>query len=392
MSKLLKSEFYRILKSPKNRIIIMILLIYPFLFTGWIEFKSNSYMEELSEFHMNQSHIANIRALSLIRATSESEVIENRDQLITFFQDVSRHELSAGKFLDSDNRNNYHFINTSLNKVYNLYLNALENGLITDQVIRELGYTKLELKANAFYTDYLQKNVEEIWLNEFEVNGINSIKLFFNGQNLLILVILFFLLLSDIYIKDIHEGSYKQLFTHAIDRGKLLTAKLIVVLSLYLGISILIIFLAYFISSTLGGTGHFDYPLISNANNSSSENSFQIISIMNYLALSVVQFTAVSIALLFLSVFLSVKYNSFNIPMGIVFSLLFITFTINTILPDNSLLRDIYPFSYLYSDNVLNVNTSSSLVLCLALNGIIILGSLVASINCLSKKDLHGIA
>ena len=98
---MIKSELFRFLRNAKNRIILFILFIYPLIFVTSIYFQSNSYMETQSELHMNQSRIANIRALTLERG-SDDDFLKDRKELIIFLKDISRNELSAGKFSKSD--------------------------------------------------------------------------------------------------------------------------------------------------------------------------------------------------------------------------------------------------------------------------------------------------
>jgi len=391
---MIKSELFRFLRNAKNRIILFILFIYPLIFVTSIYFQSNSYMETQSELHMNQSRIANIRALTLERG-SDDDFLKDRKELIVFLKEISRNELSAGKFYKSDVEKNYHFINTSMKKVYLLYLDALDKGLITEQIISELGYTQTDLSVKAFYTKYLEENVEKLILNVYEINGANGVKLFFSGENILILMLILVLLLSDIYIKDLIEGSYKQIYTLSFSRWNIFKAKWIVAVIVFLAIVFYAVIMIFLLTTVIGGIGDFEYPVISKVfdlNLIEFENSdFHIISIWQYIAYGILQLIVGAIALITFVIYSSIRLNSLNNAVGVGFISLLIVFLINSIMPEYSYMRAIYPFSYLYIDNILNINTYVNGAFGFVSNCTIIIGTLVLCYFNLVKLDLNGI-
>lgn len=374
MSKLVRLELYRFFKNTKNRVILVIILVYPFLLFAWLEHQSGSYMKIQSDLHMNQSRIANIRALTLMRAKDDNSIniVSNNDQLITFFQEVSRNELSAGKFYLSNDQKNYKFINTSLKKIYDLYLNALDNELISDQVILELGYTRADLEAGAFYSEYLDENLETIYLNKFEINGFNATKLVFSGQNLIVLILLIVLMLSDIYLKDLLEGGYKLIYSLQIDRRKLLLSKLIVALVILVILILYVTLTVFLVSSVIGGYGDPEYPIVSTSINqfylSSNEMSFQVTPIWLYILIGFIQIVLVCSTLVYLMILVSISIKSLSVVMGASLGILFFTFFINSMMPASSIWRAIFPFSYIYVENLLNVNSISNLTIGFLIN------------------------
>ena len=390
---MVKSELFRFLRNTKNRVLLFFVCIYPFIFVTSIYFQSYSYMKSQGELHMNQSRIANIRALTLERG-SEDDILKNRKELVKFFKEISINELSAGKFYASDIEKNYHFINTSLKKVYLLYLEALHNGLIDEHIISELGYTQTDLTVNAFYTNYLEENVENISLNFYDLKGVNGIKLFLSGENILVLMILLILLLSDIYIKDLLEGSYKLIYTLSFSRWKIFKAKWLISVSVLLSTVFYNMIIIFLLTTIIGGIGDLEYPLISKVlyfdliefNNT----DFYLIPLWRYILYGILQLIVSAIALITSIIYCSIRLNSLKKTIGVGFISLFMVLLINSIMPEHTYMRVIYPFSYLYIENLVNINTYVNWFFGLVMNSTFILVLLIFSYFSLVNLDLNG--
>lgn len=384
-------------KRTKNKIIVFIIVLYSVLFSIFTWYSSSDYLESEGNLHMSRSRVANTQAMTLIKLrefNSRELADEGADKKIEFFSELSKHELTVGKFLLSGNKDNDRFINLTLNKIYGLYITSIQDEVIPLQEIKGHGFTFEELRAREAYTLFLDGYKEDLVLNPYEVNSANMSMRFFSGINLIVLTSLIILLIFDGYLTHIHDGSYKIMYTLEYSRKQVFISK--VAVELIIGVTMFIVSFCTInmIGFFIGGLGDWKYPMMSKglsvASQINSVNSFSILPLHQIVTASFVLYLFMLASLITLILLISLKTDSTNASIGVFFCIVFLSVLLNATQSESSIIKGHFPYSYLFIENVWSVKEQFNLWYGYVSNITLLLVSLIYMRFEIEKKDLLG--
>ncbi len=364
---MLRSTLKLHFKNTKNRFLLCFVLVYSVIFVFYVWHNSIGYLESAGNLHMNRSRVANTQAMTLSKTRQINPgglTIEDLDKKIDFFSTISKNELTVGKFLLSEDRKNFKFINFTLNSIYRQYLNAIDDEIIPIQAVYDRGYTLEELSAQESYTRFLDTYDNDLILNPYEVNSANLSMKFLTGPNLMILTCLVVFSVFDIYLINLKDGSYKILYTLSENRRKVVFLKIIV--GIIVGITAIIMSFGVInlIGYMVGGLGNWHYPIMTKGypiTVFSTSKTYEILPLVQVVFLSLALYLVILTSLMAFTIFISLLANSSSTTISVFFSLIFITVIIHITQSPNSLISLIYPYSFLIIESVWSVKTQLNL-------------------------------
>ncbi len=397
MIKIVKNEIYKFFKSKKNIIIIILFFAYLLCINFYNIKEYKIYMNKTKQsYHVKYLQAeGNWRGLSRLLVRTDllsTEEIEEIEKKIEFYR-VERGNLRfiEGKYVD--NRPEYYRdILIYNNERYDNILNGLDEGVITEQIIN---LRKEDIKKQISLNQYVLDNDIEPIINPYTMTGANSLVMFLEGNNLIILIFFIVLLTVDIYLSEVEEGSYKLVYTQPFERRKIFFGKVITILIVSLLLMALGVILNFFILSVIYGVGNMNYPFITN-------ESIKHISFNNqygeYIILPLWKFAILGFGLLIpnlictiaLIIFISIFTDSNRKTLGISIMLLVLAFIFDNFLEKQSIVNLIYPYSYLYVRNSIELNTRSNYLFGILLNSLIGIGLFVMSYYKFVRKDFLG--
>lgn len=364
---MLRSTLKLHFKNTKNRFLLCFVLLYSVIFVFYVWHTSIGYLESAGNLHMNRSRVANTQAMTLSKTRQINPgglTIEDLDKKIDFFSTISKNELTVGKFLLSEDRKNFKFINFTLNSIYRQYLNAIDDEIIPVQAVYDRGYTLEELSAQESYTRFLDTYDNDLILNPYEVNSANLSMKFLTGPNLMILTCLVVFSVFDIYLTNMKDGSYKILYTLSENRRKVVFSKIIVGIIVGTTAIILSFGVVNLIGYMVGGLGNWHYPIMTKGypiTVFSTSKTYEILPLVQVVFVSLALYLVILTSLMAFTIFISLLANSSSTTISVFFSLIFITVIIHITQSPNSLISLIYPYSFLIIESVWSVKTQLNL-------------------------------
>lgn len=397
MIKIIKNEIYKFFKNKKN--IIIIILFFAYLlginFYNLKEYKM--YMNETKQsYHAKYLQAeGSWRSLSKMLVRTDllsTEEIEEIEKKIVFY----RAERGNLRFIEAKYVNNrpeyYRDILIYTNERYENMLKGLENGAVTEE---NINLSKENIQKGMYLNKYILDNDIEPIINPYTMTGANSLVMFLEGNNSIILIFFIVLLAVDIYLSEVEEGSYKLAYTQPFQRRNIFWGKVITILIVSLSLIALGVILNFGILSIIYGVGNMNYPFI-------SAESIKHISFSNvygeYIILPLWKFVIMGFGLLIpilictiaLIISISIFTDSNRKTIGISIMLLVLAFIFHNFLTKKSIVNLIYPYSYLYARDAIELNTRSSYLFGILLNSLIGIGLFIMSYYKFVQKDFLG--
>lgn len=397
MAKIIKNELYKFFKTKKNIIIIIVLFVYLLGINFYNLKEYKSYMKETKQIYHTKYLQAegNWRGLSrlLVNADtlSDKEIDEIEKQM-----DFYRAERGSLRFIEAkfiDNRPEYYEdILVYTNERYNNMLKGLDNGAVTE---KEINLRKEDIEKEIYLNQYILDNKIEPTINPYTMTGANSLVLFLEGNNLIILIFLIALLSVDIYLSEIEEGSYKVVYTQPFKRKDVFFGKIITISIVSLLLLGLAAILNFGILSIIYGIGNLNYPFITNEivkhiSFSNVHGEYIILPLWKFVVMGFGLLVPIIIFTITLIIFISIYTDSNKKTMGFSIMLLVLAFIFNNFLTRQSIVNLIYPYCYLYIRNAIEINNRSNYLFGIILNSLMSIGLFMMSYYKFIRKDFLG--
>jgi ABC-type transport system involved in multi-copper enzyme maturation permease subunit len=235
MKRIIKNEFQKFFKSRKNIIIIILFFTYVLGMNFYNLKQYNLYMKETAETYrsryMQADGIFGQNALRLEK--DENLTDKEREELeeeMEFYR-VERNKLMLiSQTYEEDNKEKFYYVLIAENDRYKNILKGLEDEIIEKGFLKEKGLNMEEIHKKMHINQYMLDNDIQPILNPYTMTGANSLIMFLDGENLLILIFLIALLSIDIYLSEIEEGSYKLAYSQPFERKQIFLGKVIVII------------------------------------------------------------------------------------------------------------------------------------------------------------------
>lgn len=400
MKKIIEIEIYKIFKSKKNIVIILLLFLYIIGLNFYNYQKHNEYMKKEYQVYNNKrlqlegilGHNTRLLEKKKDLTIEEKGKLEQRIEFLT----VEKNKLLVIESGYKENEpDRYNIILIAENDRYKNIIKGLNEGVITEDFIRNTNLDMQEIQKKIYLNQYILDNEIRPILNPYTMTGSNALVMFLEGNNLLILMFFLVLLSIDIYLLEIEEGSYKLLYNQPYERKKIFFGKMITILLVSLLLIILIAMFNFVIVTLVNGIGDMNYPFIKCENIkklSLRENprDIMIIPLWEYVIRGFGLLVPIIFFTIALVISISIFTDSSTKTLGISIILLVLLFMFNNFVSSQSTVNLIYPYSYLYMRDVIETRTYSNYAFGILLNTILTISLFIVSYYKFIGKDLLG--
>ena len=400
MSKIIKNEFYKFFKSRKNIIIVIMFFVYLLGINFYNLQEYKVHIKETTQIYSNRRMQAEgiLGQSILLLEKNEKLTSEEKEKLkreIEFYTVERNKLLVIAQTYSEDIPEKYRHILIAENDRYNNILNGIDDGVIAEDFLRDKRLTIEEMNKQMHFNKYIMDNEIEPMLNPYTMTGANSLAMFLDGNNLIILIFLIALLSVDIYLSEIEEGSYKLSYTQPFMRKSLFLGKIITIGIISLLLIVLGVVLNFIIVSIFYGIGNMNYPFITNESISSisfsaSHGEYIILPLWKYIIMGFGLLLPILLFTISLIICISIFSDSSTKTLGFSIMLLVLAFIFNNFLSDQSIVNLIYPYCYLFVRNVIEVNNQSNYLFGILLNGLMAIVLFIMSYNKFVHKDYLG--
>lgn len=208
----------RFIKNRKNQFIVLVLILCLTFINFFIIARNEDYFsEEFSKYQGVASYLKGTAVMSKIKGGVEENPVK-RDKLLKigdYTEEMYGYTTSIVNFYKRnlegntiDEKEKIRFLENKI-KLNEKIISGIDLGYIDDYYYNLVDRNKEELLEDIIFDEYLLKNMDEYNLNPYEVSGINSLNYIFSEKFIGILMFLFLLFFTDIFTKDMSEGSYK---------------------------------------------------------------------------------------------------------------------------------------------------------------------------------------
>ena len=265
---LLRFEIYKIFKSRKFLVLLVILVTYILGSIGFQQYQSSVYMKNEALSYMNQAKFSERVAASIkaeiVNLEKQNKSIPNEMQLrLELFNEIARAQGSIGFFMDKNNKEDYSFIVFTQYNLNQRIIEGLEKGLFTQKEINQRGYQKEALNQDLTLANYWINNNKDIELNPYIVTGVSALRTYLSYLNIFVILLFVVFLISDVHVLEVNGGAYKLLMTSPYNRINVYLAKVITMLLLTIIILMGTATLRFGISTLMGGVGDWQFPVAS---------------------------------------------------------------------------------------------------------------------------------
>ena len=215
MTKIVKNEMYKFFKNKKN--IIVIILFFAYLlginFYNLKEYKM--YMNETKQVYLSKyskaEGMVKVYAERIVRTDIFTpDEIKEIEELMNFYRvERSKLKLIERKYVNNKPAEYYKDILVYQNERYDNILKSLNEGVIDEKTLSEMNLKLEDIKKEMKVNQYILDNEIDPIINPYTMTGANSLIMFLEGNNLLVLIFLISLLAIDIYLSELEEGCYK---------------------------------------------------------------------------------------------------------------------------------------------------------------------------------------
>lgn len=400
MHKLMNCEFNKFTKSKKNKLMLLVLIIYFISLMIIYTIANGKYFSKLERYMEEQQLHAegHIRVINFQKQANEDQHLEYEiDPLELEFWNIEKITSIQLKHLYKTNKNEdlKRILRVEIEKYENL-LDGVEKGFISKASLDAREQSVSELKKQIILNNYLLENDIVPLESPYKLTGINFLVLLLKDANPMIIIILLSLFCIDVFLNEMEEGSYKLHFTQPFTRKKIFISKITTAILFTIGIVFALILIMFIILSLINGVGSGDYPqtiaesniLFFLGNNLGNLNNIEITSSIHYIVLGHIMLLVLVISITIITLAISIFTNSSSSTLGILTSIFMMSFVLNTFGEEESLINLFYPLSYLNIDAVLNAQVKSSYLLGLIVNLLICIILIILSYKVLMKRDL----
>lgn len=405
MKRIIRSEFYKFFKSKKNIIVIIIFLTYLFGMNFYNLNKKSLYMKEQGQvYNLKQAQADGMLSSTTILLDKYDEMSLKEKQGINKedlegekkFYNVERNKLLVMAYnYKDDNPEKYKHILMAENDRYENILLGIEDGVIEKGFLNDTALTMEDINKRTYINKYILENEIQPILNPYTMTGANSLIIFLEGNNLLILMFLIALLSIDIYLSEVEEDSYKLAYTQPITRQQIYLAKLATIIIVSLLLILLGIILNFIVVNIIFEMGNLNYPFVSmesikaiSFNGGYGEHI--ILPLWKFFIMGLVLLLPIVLVTISLIIFISIFTDSSGNTLGFPIMLLVLAFIFDNFLPKESIVNLIYPYSYLFIKNAIEINNRSNYLFGILLNSLLSIGLFMLSYYKFISKDFLG--
>ena len=368
MSKLIGVEWIKFRESRKNRMILLLIVLYLIGLIAYNQIQYNSYYSDMERSMIDEKNTAN-GSLALIQLLEDGDQNYIKDaREVLFFSNESRNSLLLEYHYKDLDYEKWESLLQAENQKFSNLIQGEEDGFISEDLVNARGQNPLDMKGKIHLNEYLINNQIEPYLNPHEINGINFLILLLKGYTPLLLIIFAVLLSLDIFSKELEEGSYKMYYTQPYTRKYAYWSKILSALTFGIGVISILILLFFLIISMIYGIGKVSYPqimipsqgLMSLTDNSRFLGEFQIVSSVRFIALGYLIYAITCGMCISISAIISLVIKSTTKTLGLLTSAILVDYILDIFIKNNSIIRLYYPLSYAKIDEVLigKINTS----------------------------------
>ncbi|WP_353093581.1 ABC transporter permease subunit [Tissierella praeacuta] len=401
MTKTIKNEIYKFFKSKKNIIVIILFFAYLLCINFYNLKEYKIYMKEIKQEYLNNYaqadgfFMGNARLLVSRSDILTDEEIEEIEKQMEFYKvERSKLKLIEGKYVN--NRPEYYRdILIYKNERYENIIKGLNDGVIKEDFLLGKNSNIEEIQKEVALNQYILDNEIEPVINPYTMTGANSLVMFLKGNNLIILVFLIALLSIDIYLSEVEEGSYKLSYTQPFERKDIFLGKVITILIISMLLIVLGAILNFGAISSIYEVGNMNYPFIANENINqivfnNNNTEYTIMPLWKYVLLGFGLLLSIVIFTITLIICISIFTDSSKKTMGTSIMLLILAFIFDNFLTKQSIVNLIYPYSYIYIRNAIEVNKRSNYLFGILLNSLMSIGLFIMSYYKFIQKDFLG--
>jgi len=406
MIKAIKFELRKNIKSKKNKLLCLGLIIYVIVFAISLVYKEKEYDENqhtICEYNLIEyGSIISINAIKLEGVDESSELYKKIQEESNFYQSQYSSDMLINRFFSGKMKGHEKSLEDEINFTkalkmrYTSMKNAFENGAIDSEYLESRGLSIDQVDREIEYIDNLLQSNTPIIINPYTLNGANFLKNFFTGSNLIIILIFILLFVVDSYALELREDSYKTLYTSPIKRKTILLSKILASYMLVCFIMLMVLAIAFMIISLIFGWGKLLYPLsinegVTNLNPIITNMNQGYIQLYKMIIVDFINFMVLVLFVIVFSISLSVRSNSEMLSFGVLLTILMLSYITHSIDAFMNANRFFNPISFIFYEDLmssqLKVNHSYGVLLQLLLSTLLI----VITTFRFKNKDLVGI-
>lgn len=405
MKKTIKNEFYKFFKNKKNIIIIIIFIAYLLGMNFYSLNKGSLYMQEQGYLYMNRAAQANGMLSSTTLQLNgydeltigekdifKKEILEKEKE----FYNVERNKLLLLQHTYNDNNPpKYKNILIAENDRYENIIQGINDGVIKKEFLKDKNLTIEEITKKTYINKYMLENKIDPILNPYTMTGANSLVSFLEGNNLIVLMFIIGLLSIDIYLSEIEEGSYKLAYTQPVTRKQIYLGKLTTVMVISLLLLLFGILLNFIIINIIFELGNMNYPFftmesIKTITFSGGFGEYMVLPLWKYFILGLILLFPIILFTIAFIMFISIFTDSSSKTLAFPIMLLVLAFIFNNFVGKQSIVNLIYPYSYLFIKDSIELNNRSNYLFGILLNSILSIGLFSISYYKFINKDFLG--
>lgn len=396
--KLIKLEWAKFAESRKNRLIVILLILFllGIVFYNQIEYKNYFEIQERSMIEQRYKAKGSLNFISLLK--ERDEAYKEKPNEILFLENEEKNSLLLEYYYkDFKVEDSINILKTKNKKFENLIFGQ-ENDFIKTEVLKAREQTPITLMKYITQNNYIIDHEIEPIINPYDLNGVNFLLLLLKGYTPIILVIFTVLLSMDIFSSEMEEGSYKVYYTQPFSRNTIYWAKIISGLLFSLGVLIVSISAFFIVISLTNGIGEYYYPeaiassniLFSFKSNINNLGAFMIVSRAMFIALGYLLVFIICLFSIILSVFISIMFKSTTKTLGVFTSIIVVNFVMNIFLKETSLFMFYFPLSYANIERVICGEINASYILGITMSIFIMVFLSIVGERIITKSDLLG--
>lgn len=400
MNKIIKNEMYKFFKSRKNIIIMILFFVYLLVINLYNLKQYGLYMKETEQLYENRYNQAGSmlvsKKISLEKdegLTSEKKEILERE--IEFYGVERLKLVLMANTYGEDKLANYKNILTVENGRYENIIKGMSNGSITEEFLDDRNLKIEDIYKTMYLNQYILENEIQPLLNPYTMTGANSLSMFLDGNNLIILMFIIALLSIDIYLSELEEGSYKLSYTQPFRRNQIFLGKAITIIIISLALIGLGAILNFVIVSIIYGVGDMNYPLITGEvikgiSFSGNHGRYIILPLWKYVILGFSLLIPIMLFTIAVVIGISILTDSNSKTLALSIMLIGLAFIFKNFVSRQSIVNLIYPYSYLFVRDVIELKNYSNYLLGILLNTLIAIGLFIMSYHKFIHKDFLG--
>ncbi|MCT4544580.1 MAG: ABC transporter permease [Vallitalea sp.] len=433
MGKLIKHEMTKIIKSKKNKILILIFILLIVVSNIFYNIKYNKYIDEIEENGKISYNSAQIRGNKIIGDIHRLTKIEDElDEMLLIKEygslEEAQKQIPIQEKKKERNDTESSLVNIILKKEKSLekrqkkarkdkqiqdeqkmidqllkykvdrldnIIEAEKEGVLPKTALRLRNVTINDIRRKNTYYKYLLKNNLKYSLNPYTNSGVFGIIGLFENTIILLIFLIFTFITMDLFLSEIEGGSYKLAYTQPYERSKIFFSKVMAMLIFTIVVILAALSLNFIANSIISEIGNFSEPVavsenIKNISLNNKEVNYIIISIGAKILLSILLFLTIIMFNISLISTISVFTDSTTKTMGIVISAIMLCLLIRRFVSPGSIIHGILPYSYIFNQDILIGRYNTSYILGVLINlGLSAVLLLIGSKK-IAKKDFLG--